>query len=113
MRCFQSGGRLVVLCVAGEVVLSANASRLLPVDSLQLGAVGDSVAETAAIGATSFSVGLHELLFLGLKVGQEVRHCLSRFDEQMLQVEENGVLHRLVDKGCGVALLVATTCVDV
>ena len=100
---------LVIIRVAREVILSADVGRLLPVDGLQLGAVGDPVAEAAAIGAASLSVRVQELVLFRLEVGQEVRHLLSSFDEQVLEVKEYGVLDRLVDERRGVALLVATT----
>ena len=105
----HGNAKLVIIRGTREVILPADASRLLPVDSLQLRAVGDPVAEAAAISAASLSVSLQELLFLGLEVGQELWDFLTGFDEQVLEVEQDGVLHGLVDQRGGVALLVATT----
>ena len=70
--------KLVVRRAHGEVVLPAGVRRLLVLDGVQLGAVGDPVAETAAVRAAPVVLrhAGHELLCLRLQRGQEWGHLV-------------------------------------
>ena len=84
---------LIVCRVAGQIVLLADLAGLFVLDSLQLGAGGDAMAKTAAVGAAPVPDGLVHLVELRLDGGEEGGHLLLGLNEQMLEIRQHSLVH--------------------
>ena len=73
----QMQQKLIIGCVAGQIVLPSDIRRLLVLHGVQLGAIGDPVAEAAAVRASPLVAHGEVLLVLSLDRSQERRDLES------------------------------------
>ena len=93
--------KLIVCCRIREVILATNSRGLFVVNGFQFGALSDTMTETTAVTAAFVVADVQVDFRFGLQRGQEGRTALSCFDQQMFEIEEDGLVVGFVDEGRG------------